>query len=98
MFPDRTNVQIAQILQTNAIRVKVWERGVGKTLASGSSSCAVAVAAFRRGLTTRSPKIILDGGELFIHWSNNGVWMSGETKNVFTGTLSDDFLVQLGES
>ena len=98
LFPDRTNVQIAQILQKNVIRVKVWERGVGKTLASGSSSCAVAVAAFRRGLTTRDTKIILDGGELFISWSNDGVWMSGETKKVFTGTLSDDFLVHVGES
>ena len=98
LFPNRTNVQIAQILQNNVIRVKVWERGVGKTLASGSSSCAVAVAAFRRGLTTEKTKIILDGGELLIHWSDQGVWMSGETKKVFEGTLSDDFLVQTGES
>ena len=91
LFPNRTNVQIAQILQKNTIRVKVWERGVGKTLASGSSSCAVAVAAFRRGLTTKNTKIILDGGELLIDWSDEGIWMSGETKKVFEGTVSDDF-------
>ena len=96
LFPNRTNVQIAQIMENNIIRVRVWERGVGETLASGSSSCAVAVAAFRRELTTKNTKIILDGGELFIDWSDEGIWMSGETKNVFEGTLSDDFLDYLG--
>ena len=98
LFPNRTNVQIAQIMKNDTIRVKVWERGTGKTLASGSSSCAVAVAAYRRGLTNKTTNIILDGGELQIIWSQEGVWMSGETKKVFEGTLSDDFLLGIERS
>ena len=95
LFPNRTNVQVAQILETDVIRVKVWERGAGKTLASGSSSCAVAVSAFRRGLTGKKTKIILDGGELQLFWSDKGVWMSGETKKVFEGHISEEFLSQI---
>ena len=53
LFPKRTNVQVAQITGPDRIRMRVWERGVGITLASGSSSCATAVAAARRGLTGR---------------------------------------------
>ena len=63
LFPSRTNVQVAQIINNDTIKIKVWERGVGKTLASGSSSCAVAVAAFRRGLVSEKTTIILEGGE-----------------------------------
>ena len=96
LFPDNTNVQVAQLTDVDTIRVKVWERGVGKTSASGSSSCAVAVAAFRRGLTTKRTKIILDGGVLNIFWSDNGVWMSGKTKKVFVGELTSEFLSDLG--
>ena len=95
LFPNRTNVQIAQIMKNNTIRVKVWERGTGETLASGSSSCAVAVAAYRRGLIEENSKIILDGGEIKIFWSKDGVWQSGKTEKVFEGTISDDFLLQV---
>ena len=66
LFPERTNVQIAQIIGPNQIRMRVWERGVGITLASGSSSCAVAVAATRRGLIGGSATLTLDGGEIRI--------------------------------
>lgn len=92
LFTNKTNVQLAQILSVDKIKVKVWERGVGKTLASGSSACAVAVAAFRRGLTGKKTQIIMDGGQLEIFWSCNGVWMAGETRQVFEGTVSNDFL------
>jgi len=95
IFPQRTNVQIAQILSNELIKVKVWERGVGKTLASGSSSCAVAVAAARRGLTGKKTRILLDGGELEILWSDDGVWMSGEVAKVFDGIISNDFFSQM---
>ena len=98
LFPLNTNVQIAQILNDNTIRVKVWERGVGQTLASGSSSCAVAVSAFRKGLTGKKTRIILDGGQLEIFWSEDGVWMSGETQKVFEGRLSEEFLLQIERS
>ncbi len=85
LFPERTNVQIAQIIGPDHIRMRVWERGVGITLASGSSSCAVGVAAHRRGLTGRSVRIDLDGGRLEIDWREDGVWMAGPTAHVFDG-------------
>ena len=92
LFPQRTNVQVAQIIGTDHIRMRVWERGVGITLASGSSSCATAVAAARRGLTGRKVRIDLDGGTLQVDWREDGVWMTGPTAHVFNGTLTADWL------
>ncbi|MEP2892023.1 diaminopimelate epimerase [Tateyamaria sp.] len=91
LFPERTNVQFAQIIGPDHIRMRVWERGTGITLASGSSSCAVAVAAARRGLTGRSVRMDLDGGTLHIDWRDDGVWMSGPTAHVFDGFLTQTF-------
>ena len=85
LFPERTNVQFVQVIGPDHLRMRVWERGVGVTLASGSSSCAVAVAAVRRGLTGRKVQIDLDGGTLHIDWRDDGVWMSGPTAHVFDG-------------
>jgi len=95
LYPERTNVQVAQIVGTDHIRMRVWERGVGVTLASGSSSCATAVAAARRGLTGRQVRIDLDGGTLHIDWAEDGVWMTGPTTHVFSGTLTPAFLEAL---
>lgn len=92
LYPERTNVQVAQITGPDRIRMRVWERGVGVTLASGSSSCATAVAAARRGLTGRCVTIDLDGGTLQIDWRDDGVWMTGETMHVADGTFTSDFL------
>ncbi|MEO9685682.1 MAG: diaminopimelate epimerase [Tateyamaria sp.] len=92
LFPERTNVQFAQIIGPDHIRMRVWERGTGITLASGSSSCAVAVAAARRGLTGRSVRMDLDGGTLHIDWRDDGVWMSGPTAHVFDGFLTQSIL------
>ncbi|MHA6325382.1 diaminopimelate epimerase [Roseivivax sp. CAU 1753] len=96
LYPERTNVQVAQIIGPDHIRMRVWERGVGVTLASGSSSCAVAVAAARRGLTGRSVRIDLDGGTLMIDWREDGVWMTGGTAHVFDGVLRADWLEAQG--
>ena len=82
LFPQRTNVQVASVIGPDHIRMRVWERGVGHTLASGSSSCAVAVAAARRGLTGRKVRIDLDGGTLDIDWREDGVWMTGATMHL----------------
>jgi diaminopimelate epimerase len=92
LFPERTNVQVASIVGENHIRMRVWERGVGITLASGSSSCATAVAAARRGLTGRTVRVDLDGGTLEIDWREDGVWMTGPSAHVFTGKLTPEFL------
>ena len=94
LFPQRTNVQVASVVGPDHIRMRVWERGVGLTLASGSSSCAVAVAAVRRGLTERKVRIDLDGGTLMIDWREDGVWMTGPTMHVASGTLTPEFLAQ----
>jgi diaminopimelate epimerase len=92
LFPQRTNVQVVQVLARDRLRMRVWERGTGVTLASGSSSCAVAVAAARRGLSERAVTVVLDGGELRVAWTDEGVWMTGPTAHVFSGTLTPAFL------
>ncbi len=85
LFPERTNVQFAQIVGPDHIRFRVWERGVGVTLASGSSTCAVAVSAMRRGLAGRKVRVDMDGGTLHVHWAQSGVCMSGPWAHVFDG-------------
>jgi len=92
LFPERTNVQFANLIGPDHLRMRVWERGTGITLASGSSSCAVAVAAHRRGLTGPRVTITLDGGTLVVDWREDGVWMTGPTAHVFSGTLTPEFL------
>jgi diaminopimelate epimerase len=95
LYPERTNVQIAQVIGPDHIRMRVWERGVGITWASGSSSCATGVAAARKGLTSRAVRIDLDGGTLHVDWRKDGVWMTGPTAHVFSGTLTRAFLDSL---
>ena len=95
LFPERTNVQFASIIARDQIRMRVWERGAGVTLASGSSSCATAVAANRKGLTEKKVQIELDGGILSVDWREDGVWMTGPTMQVFTGSFSKEFLKSL---
>jgi len=92
LFPERTNVQVVQVTGPDRLRMRVWERGAGITLASGSSTCAVAVAAARRGLTGRAVTVDLDGGTLAIDWRDDGVWMTGPTAHVADGVLTPAFL------
>ncbi len=91
LFPERTNVQFVSVMGPDHLRMRVWERGVGITLASGSSSCATAVAAARKGLTGRSVKIDLDGGQILIDWRDDGVWMTGPTMHVSSGSFTREF-------
>ncbi len=95
LYPQRTNVEFVQVLSDTAIRLKIWERGVGVTLASGSCACASVVAAARRGLTGRQVSVHVDGGTLMIDWRDDGVWMSGPTAHVFDGVFSPQFLADL---
>lgn len=89
LFPARTNVEFAEILGPHDIRLRVWERGTGVTRACGSGACATAVAAHRRGLTSRSVNIELDGGTLHIEWdeATDHVLMTGPVATNFKGTL-----------
>jgi diaminopimelate epimerase len=79
LFPHKVNVSFAQILALDHIRLRVWERGVGATLACGSAACATLVAAARRGLAAREARVTLPGGELVIAWreSDGHVLMTG---------------------
>lgn len=92
LYPQRTNVEIVQVLSRDEIILRIWERGTGATLASGSCSCAAAVAAARRGLTGRRVRVNVPGGALLIDWREDGVWMEGPTAHVFSGVLTPDWL------
>jgi diaminopimelate epimerase len=85
LFPDRTNVQFVHVIAPDHLRMRVWERGTGITLASGSSSCATAHAAHRRGLVGRDVTIELDGGTIHIRIAEDGIWMTGPTAHIFDG-------------
>ena len=88
LFPERTNVEVAQVLSPSAIRLRVWERGAGLTRACGSGACAALVAANRRGLAGRRARIMLDGGTLAVEWlPDNHVLLSGPVATSFAGTL-----------
>ncbi len=92
LFPERTNVEFASLIGPDHLRMRVWERGAGVTLACGSGACATAVAAHLRGLTGRRVTLDLDGGVLEIDWREDGVWMTGPVARVFDGVLSADYL------
>lgn len=94
-FPERTNVEFASILGPDHLRMRVWERGAGITLACGSGTCATAVAAHLKGITGRHVIVDVDGGRLEIDWREDGVWMTGPTALVFEGRLSPEFLAGL---
>jgi diaminopimelate epimerase len=91
LFPERTNVEIVQVLAPDRLRMRVWERGAGITRACGTGACATLVAAARRGLSGRTAEIILDGGSLEITWHADGhVFMTGPAATSFSGLLSPD--------
>ena len=94
LYPQRTNVEFATLTGPDRLRMRVWERGAGITLACGSGACATAVAAHLRGLTGRHVILQLDGGQLEVDWRDDGVWMAGPVARVFDGWLSPEFLAQ----
>ncbi|UWQ14154.1 diaminopimelate epimerase [Aliiroseovarius sp. M344] len=95
LFPDATNVEFAEVRSRDDIRMRVWERGTGITLACGSGACATAVAAHQRGLTDKRVRMELDGGWLTLDWRDDGVWMTGPTAFVYRGQLTPAFLKAL---
>jgi diaminopimelate epimerase len=93
MFPERANIGFAQVLAPDRIRLRVWERTAGLTLACGSGACAALVNAHRRGLTGRRATLLLDGGALDVAWRDDGhVLMTGPVVTAYEGTVElDDF-------
>ena len=93
-FPNRTNVQFMQVVDRSTIRIEIWERGVGYTLASGSSSCAAAAAAKRLGLCDSSVSVIMPGGVLDIAIADDWrVTMTGPVTKICTGTIAAESYV-----
>ncbi len=95
LFPQRTNVEFASLTAPNRLRMRVWERGTGITLACGSGACATAVAAALRGLTGRQVTLDVDGGTLAVDWRDDGVWLTGPVAHVFEARLTPAFLAAL---
>ncbi|NJD04825.1 MAG: diaminopimelate epimerase [Ruminiclostridium sp.] len=92
LFPARINVQFLKVIDRNNIRIEIWERGAGYTLASGSSSCAAASAAFKLGLADRCIKVHMHGGAIEVEIGENGhILMTGSVDVVFEGELSSQF-------
>lgn len=88
MFPERCNIEFAQILPDGSIRMRVWERGSGITMACGTGACATSVAATLTHRTGKTNKIIMDGGPLTIEWGDdNHIYMTGPAATVFEGTI-----------
>jgi diaminopimelate epimerase len=96
LFPNRTNVQFAKVVSRDRVEIMIWERGAGWTLASGSSSCAVAAACVKNGLTERRVTVSMPGGELDIEiredWS---IKMRGAVEEVAYGKLGDDLIERI---
>lgn len=96
MFPNRINVQFAKVISRNEVEILIWERGAGYTLASGSSSCAVAAVMVKKGLTDRKMTLKMPGGTLQIEideaWN---IRMEGEVKEIASGYLSDELIADV---
>ncbi len=88
-FPKKANVEFVKVVSNGVIEVRVWERGVGETLACGTGSCAAVVACALNRRTSGKVKVCLKGGDLFVEWADdNRVYMSGPAEAVFSGTVS----------
>jgi diaminopimelate epimerase len=89
-FPQRVNVGFMEIVDKNAIKLRVFERGSGETLACGTGACAAVVTGIKRGLLAREVNVTLPGGELLIAWPDDDspVWMTGPAEHVFDGEIA----------
>ena len=104
LFPERANISFVHHVGPDKFRMRVWERGVGITIACGSGACAVGVAAHRSGRGSRRTEIVMDGGPVFIDWQDDGtvggrVIMRGPAAYVFDGNLCAnlDVLLRAGK-
>jgi diaminopimelate epimerase len=88
-FPQRVNVGFMQVVSKNHCRLRVFERGVGETLACGTGACAAVVAGRLQGSLAERVRVTLPGGDLYVQWSGEGdpVWMTGPVATIFKGEL-----------
>jgi diaminopimelate epimerase len=98
MFPNRINMQLLKVIDRASIEIRIWERGAGYTLASGSSSCAAAGAARRLGLVDDKVNVKMPGGELFVEIDENeDVHLTGEVEGVFDGRFHQDLMEKISK-
>lgn len=96
LFPNRINMQLLKVIDKQNIKIEIWERGAGYTLASGSSSCAAASAAYKLGLVSKKVNVHMPGGTIKIEIDNqNHVQMIGSVSKVFEGNFSQEFQKKL---
>ena len=89
LFPERTNVEFVEVLPDGSLRMRVWERGSGITMACGTGACATAVAAYLNPKAGRKSRVRMDGGDLQVHWNETDghVYMTGPAVKVFDGEI-----------
>ena len=88
-FPRRTNVEFTQVIDRDHIRMRVWERGAGVTLACGTGACAAVVASHKMGLTGKCARVVVDGGTLDVEWASDGhVYLTGPAEEICTGVFT----------
>jgi diaminopimelate epimerase len=98
MFPNRINMQLLRIIDRANIEIRIWERGAGYTLASGSSSCAAAGAAQKLGLVDHKINVKMPGGELFVEIDENqDIHLTGEVEGVFEGRFHEDMMEKISK-
>lgn len=97
VFPERANISLAQVLGREAIKLRVWERGAGLTLACGTAACATVVASSRLRMIGRQATVSLPGGDLFVEWrADDHVLMTGPVALVAEGTLAPELFAGIG--
>ncbi len=92
LFPNRINVQFLKVIDRDNIRIEIWERGAGYTLASGSSSCAAACAANKLGLVNNNITVQMPGGKIKVDIVNNKIFMTGPVSSVSEGNFTKEFM------
>jgi diaminopimelate epimerase len=95
LFPAKVNVQLLEVLSPSEIRIEIWERGAGYTLASGSSSCAAAAAARRLGLVGDAVRVRMPGGALRVTFADGSAHLEGPVEKVMEGTFAQDLLAKI---
>jgi len=89
IFPERVNTEFVKVVDPHTLKMRVWERGSGETLACGTGACAAVVAACLNGLCPKGEdiRVILRGGELVINYTDDAVYMTGNCEKVFSGSI-----------
>ena len=89
LFPERVNTEFVRVVNRNMLKMRVWERGNGETLACGTGACAAVVAAVENGYCDKGTDVVvkLRGGDLTVNYSDEGITLTGDTKLVYNGTM-----------